>query len=198
MNKVFGRTPMPVKRLWTVVLLVMMASWAGSVRNAAASTITVASFSWDVLFDDPGVPCDEADSECVPIPPSTFLSYSLTDLWDGPNPAPLLTNNSLTLPDVSLPFLDLVAGFPCASGLADSPCSFDQIALEGVPAFATATVSFLFDGQPITLAATLTEPNSVALLQFTPVPVTPVPEPGTLALTMLGAATLVRRRFLRR
>lgn len=146
---------------------------------ASASPITVGEFRWDVTMDTtPG--CSIDDPACA------FSTFSFTYLWDGPEPAPTLTDNQLTLPDATFNFFDL-----------DPIFGFDQIAEPGVPDFATLNTSFLFEGQLMSLGATLLRPtggSAAAVLAFSPDSVpAPVPEPGTLSLVALGAGMLAHR-----
>jgi hypothetical protein len=139
---------------------------------AQAAPITVAEFRWDVFIDD-----------CVPDDPFSLSFFSLTSLWDGPDPV-TLSNNELILPgEPALLFDDL------------EPGGFGQQVVFGISPSALASVSFIFDGQPITLGATLSGPDSFAVLTFDP---TPVPEPGTLGLLALGTGLLTLRRRQRR
>ena len=143
-------------------------------RAVSAASITVAEFRWDIIINDTEG-CSAADPACL------LSVFSLTDLWDGPAPGPTLTNNQLTLSTGALRFLDLQTEFPF---------NFDQLAESGIPTLATISTSFLFDDQTITLGATLTQPNTFAVLQFDP---TTVPEPGTFGLLAVGILILARR-----
>jgi hypothetical protein len=78
---------------------------------------------------------------------------------------------------------------PTETRTFDDP--FSQEAVLGIPAFASTKVSFIFEGETISLAATLSGPDSLAVLQFDP---TRVPEPGTLGLLALGSLVTLRRR----
>jgi hypothetical protein len=157
-----------------------------SATVAEAIPINVAEFQWATILD-PGLPCPDAveDPACVPSDPLTLSIFTLTNIWDGPAPGPTLFDNRLSLPSGDLAFLDLDPAFPL---------NFNQLSEIGLPEFAAASVSFAFGADIITLGATLTQPDTFAVLQFDPV-AAPVPEPGTLALLMTGgAAALVRRR----
>jgi hypothetical protein len=141
---------------------------------ANAAPITVAEFRWDVVTDD-----------SLPDDPFTLSFFSLTSLWDGLTPVTLF-NNELVLPGEQPSLFDDL-----------DPGGFSQQVVFGIPGSASTNVSFIFDGQTITLGATLTNGNSAAVLQFDP---TTVPEPGTLGLLALGgglAALRSRRRHRR-
>jgi hypothetical protein len=139
---------------------------------AHAAPITVAEFRWD-LFTDNSVPDD----------PFTLSFFSLTSLWDGPTSV-TLTNNELVLPGEPLSLFDDL-----------DPGGFSQLAILGIPGSASTNVSFIFEGQTITLGATLSSPDSFAVLTFDP---TPVPEPGTLGLLALGTTLVTLRKRRRR
>lgn len=139
---------------------------------AHAAPINVATFSWD-LFSEPGIECPADDPVCEPADPFALSFFSLTNIWDGPG--------TITLFDSEL-FL------PTETRRFDDP--FSQEPVLGIPALASTRVSFMFEGQTITLGATLSSPNTVAL-QFDP---KTVPEPGTLGLLALGSGLVTLRR----
>jgi hypothetical protein len=155
-----------------------------SAQTAWAAPINVAEFRWDTITD-PGIDCPDpiVDPSCVPADPFTQSIFSLTNIWDGPAPGPTLFDNRLSLPSSDLAFFDLDPLFPF---------NFDQLAEIGIPAFAAVSVSFVFGTDTITLGAFLTQPDTFAVLRFTPAPA-PIPEPGTLWLLGLGAALVARR-----
>ena len=158
-------------RLFRLAFLITLALLVNAGRAQAAS-ITVAEFQWFLLTDD-SVPDD-------PFPMSFFF---LTSLWDGPTPV-TLSNNELILPgEAPSRFDDL------------DPGGFSQQLVFGIPGSASTTVSFIFEGQAITLGATLSGPDSFAVLTFDP---PTVPEPGTLGLLALGSGLLTLRRRQRR
>jgi hypothetical protein len=167
-----------MRPLFRVALVTLCAMGLGA-RTASAAPITVAELLWEVTLD-PAPGCSLDDPTCA------FSTFSLTYLWDGAEPAPTLTQNDLLLADGSqMPFFDLDSGF-----------GFDQFALPGVPVFATLSTSFLFEGELVTLSATLAQPASQfasAVLTYSPA-AAPVPEPGTLALVTLALAALIGRR----
>lgn len=156
------------------------------VSAAQAAPINVAEFRWDTILDG-GAGCDAADPSCVPVDPVVLSIFSLTNIWDGRDPAATLFENRLSLPTGDLTFFDLQPVFPF---------HFDQLAVEGIPEFAAASVSFLFGGQAISLSATLTQPDTFAVLQFDP-PAS-VPEPGTVVLVGTGLTFALARRIRRR
>jgi len=162
-----------------VAMLTLLAA-AVTTSVAHAAPITVAEFRWDLLTE-PGIECPVDDEACVPEDGFTQSVFSLTNLWDGANPDVTLFNNTLTLPGTTFSFLDLTPLFPF---------QFDQLAVIGAPAFASASVSFLFGTDVVTLEATLTAPDTFAVLQFDPAP---VPEPGTFGLLACGLAMLAGR-----
>lgn len=137
-----------------------------------AAPINVAIFSWDV-FTDLTVPDD----------PFTVSFFSLTNIWDGPGAVDLF-DSSLTLPTGTQPQDHL-----------EFPGTFEQAAIVGVPGFASTSVSFVFEGQKYTLDATLSNPDTLAVLQFDP---TTVPEPGTLGLLAVGSGLFTLRTRRRR
>jgi hypothetical protein len=141
---------------------------ASAAGVAHASSITVGEFRWDSLTPDD---------------PDGLSLFTLTNVWNGPAPAVTLVDNELSLPDGNIPFFDVGP---------DLPFNFDQFAVAGTPAFASISTSFFFAGELRTLAATLTAPDTFAVLQFDP-PAAPVPEPGTLTLLGLGLACAARR-----
>lgn len=153
---------------------------------AEAASINVAEFRWETLAD-PGVECPPADPLCVPVDPSVVSLFSLTNIWDGPAPGPTLFDTRLTLPSGGQDFFDLEPEFPF---------DFDQLAELGIPPFATVDVSFSFEHTIVSLHATLTQPDTFAVLQFEPT--RPVPEPATLALVATGVTFVVGRRMRRR
>jgi hypothetical protein len=165
-----------VHRLALLTVLTVVTTGTFGATVASASTINVAEFRWDTL-DEFGAPCagGGADPLCLSI-------FTLTNIWDGPAPGATLFNNRLSLPSGDQFFFDLAAAFPF---------QFDQLAEVGIPAFAATSVSFLFGGDLISLGVTLTQPDTFAVLQFTPGQV-PVPEPGTFGLVLLGTTFLVR------
>lgn len=138
---------------------------------ARAEPITVAEFRWDVVTDD-----------SVPDDPFALSFFSLTSLWNGQTPVTLF-DNELVLP-----------GEPPSSFDNLDPGGFSQQVVLGIPGSASANVSFLFEGQTITLHAATTA-DTFAVLQFDP---TTVPEPGTLGLLALGSGLLTLRRRRRR
>jgi hypothetical protein len=173
-----------IHRLALVALTVVLTCLATNVAEAAP--INVAEFRWETL-SDPGLECPPADALCIPSDPSVLSVFSLTNIWDGPLPDPTLFDNRLTLPSGDQHFFDLGAEFPF---------DFDQLAELGTPTFATVSVSFSFEDTPISLHATLTQPDTFAVLQFDPVRA--VPEPGTLALVGIGVTLVLARRVRRR
>jgi len=138
---------------------------------AHAAPITVAEFRWDV-FTDSSVPED----------PFTLSFFSLTSLWDGPTPVTLF-NNELLLPGEEPSLFDDL-----------DPGGFSQQVVFGIPGSASTNVSFIFEGQTVTLDATTTA-GSFAVLTFDP---TTVPEPGTLGLLAIGGVLLGLRPRRRR
>ena len=156
---------------------------------AAALPINVAEFSWTTTLIDPSPNCDLSDAACVPDPfyLSTFL---LTNLWDGPEPGPTLSHSVLGLPDGNQEWFDLAPPVP-AGGI-----NIDQISLFGsLPAFADASISFLFEGEQISLSARLLAPDTSAVLRFDAPDRAQVPEPTALTLIGVGiGAALTRLR----
>ena len=164
-------------RLATFTLLALV----GTGGFAHAGPITVAEFRWDAIVEPP-IPCPPEDPICVPEDAFVESVFSLTNLWDGPDPAVTLVASELSLAGGdTLTFFDLPL------------FGFDQIAVSGAPVFASIATSFQFDGQLTTLVATLNAADTFAVLRFTP-PDAGVPEPGTLALAASGLILLVRRR----
>jgi hypothetical protein len=140
-----------------------------------AAVINVAEFHWATQVE-PELPCpDPSDPVCVPTDAFALSFFMLTNIWDGPEPAPALFDNRLTLPSGDVDF-EQGAVFPF---------DFVQVTELGIPDSASIAVSFVFEGATVSLNATLTQPDSFAVLQFSPSQ--PVPEPGTLALVALGA-----------
>ena len=140
------------------------------VARAQAAPINVAEFRWECAFDDFACTADPV-----------FSTFTLTNVWDGLEPAPTLVNNQLVVDDFQLSFLDLVS----------TPLlNFDQLTIAGIPALASINVSFLFAGELVQLSGALTSPNSFTVLTFEP---KSVPEPGTLGLLAIGAGVLLRR-----
>ena len=144
---------------------------------AHADAFNVAEFSWDLQTLDPGIDCSTGEPGCEPIDPFVVSFFSLTNIWDGPGTITLF-DSELILPTGSLQF--------------DDP--FSLYLIEGSPSFASTEVSFVFEGETISLAATLTRPDTISL-QFDP---TTVPEPGTLGLLALGTGLVTLRRRRRR
>jgi hypothetical protein len=175
---------MRIHRL-VLMALTLVAACLGT-NTAEAAPINVAEFRWETL-SDPGVECPPADQLCIPVDPSVISIFSLTNIWEGPAPGPTLFDNRLTLPTGDLDFLDLGPDFPF---------NFDQRAELGIPARATVAISFSFEATVVSLQATLTQPDSFAVLQFEPA--RPVPEPATLALVGTGITFVLARRVQRR
>ena len=169
------------------VAVLCLAALLIAARPSAALTINVAEFSWTTQLIDPSPNCDLSDPECVPDPfyLSTFL---LTNLWDGPDPGPTLSHSVLGLPDGNQEWFDLAPPVP-AGGI-----NIDQISLFGsLPSFADATVSFLFEGEQISLSARLIVPDTSVVLRFNAPDPVPVPEPGALTLIAVGVAAALTR-----
>lgn len=156
---------------------------ASSLATAAPITVNVAEFRWNVV----GEACDPNE----PTSDTCLSLFSLTYLWDGPPPEPVVSGE-LAIDGVSFgSFFDL-----------NPSLTFDQFALPGVPTTAQASISFLFGGQ-VSLSALLNPSAEI----FTPegifhvfqhtyddgIPVS-VPEPSTLALASLGLLAAWRSR----
>ena len=166
-------------RLGVVTTLLL----AATPRAAAAIPILVAEFRWDATPLDPGVECDPGDAGCEAVPPTYLSTYSLTGLWDGPDPAPGLSGT---------------VGLGGSTGFDWLPIAvdtgyFDQLALiESLPTFALTTISFEFGGVTRSLSALLEAPGFATLSFDTDdTPATGVPEPGTMTLFGLGLGALV-------
>jgi hypothetical protein len=182
-----------MRALYRPALLAVLATIVGVTAVEATAivdprAINVAEFRWGTIVE-PGLPCPppSEDPACVPADPATLSIFTLTNIWDGPQPGGTLFDNRLTLPSGEFPLFDLEPGFPF---------HFDQLAEIGIPAFATTSVSFLYDSALVSLSATLTQPDTFAVLRFSPSQ--PVPEPGTLALLLAGGTAAAVRRLRRR
>jgi hypothetical protein len=156
---------------------------AVNVGVAQAASINVAEFRWDLLTD-PGIECPAGDASCVPEDPFTQSVFSLTNIWDGPGTVTLF-DNALSLPTGTSTLENL-----------EFPFSFTQLAVIGIPDLASASVSFIFDGQTISLGSTLATAGSFAVLRFEP-STTSVPEPGTFGLLATGLCFAARRAWRR-
>jgi hypothetical protein len=174
------------------VLIAVFAVALGS-GVASAETINVAEFRWSTITN-PDALCDDPLSD-----PGCLLSvFQLANIWDGDEPGVTLFDNTLTLaadPEETLEWFDLE---PPGGADFDQLPHFPALGL-ATPLSATASVSFMFGGELITLAGTLTEPGtpdipSFTILRFTPPDIAAIPEPGTLGLVALGAAVMARRR----
>jgi len=159
----------------------LMIVLAASATAARAEPITVAEFRWDI--------CKGFDADCG------LSNFVLTNLWDDPSPSPALSNGQLLLADGTvMDWLNLD----------------DQLLLPALPAFATTTIVFDFNGIARSISETLNLGDLVmfpadpangfgayssasVLLKFDPGAATPVPEPATLALFASGFVILVRR-----
>ena len=158
--------------------------------RAALITIDVAEFRWTVE----GAFCDEAN------PQDCLSSFSLTYLWSGPAPSPIVSGKAEA---DSAPVGDF---FPL-----DPSLTFDQLLYSGVPATAEGSISFFFGG-PRTLTSpllssslglfeaggtpSLTGQSHLFQFEFDDAP-TAVPEPGSLALLTLGLLAAQRARTRR-
>ena len=169
-----------MRAIYRAALLTLLFTTVGA-GAAHAVPINVAEFRWDLLLE-PGIACPPDEPSCVPEDPLARSIFTLTNIWDGPAPGATLFDNQLVLSTGSLAFFDLEPDFPL---------NFDQLSEIGVPTFASTGVSFLFGAEVVSLGATLTQPDTFAVLQFNP---TSVAEPGTLGLLALGVTMLARRR----
>jgi hypothetical protein len=165
--------------LCRVGLLTLFCTMLGAAAVQAAP-INVAEFRWDVL-SQPGIPCAADDVSCVPEDPFSQSIFTLTNIWDGPGSDVTLFDNQLVLPTGNLAFFDVSTAF-----LAN----FDQLQTNDIPAAASTSVSFIWDGAIVSLQTTLNQPDTFAVLQFDP---TPVPEPGTSSLLAFGIVGLAAR-----
>lgn len=180
------RKPFPV--LGAVAFAVVLAF--ASTARAAIITIDVAEFRWTV-----------DGSDCVETSPGDCLSsFSLTYLWNGPIPFPVVSGA------VDVDGSPFGTFFPL-----DASLPFDQLSIGGVPTSAQATIGFTFAG-PQSLTSPLLVSSSAGLFETSGSPSatglfhlfqfdyddntpTAVPEPATIGLLSLGL--LAARRQLR-
>ena len=168
-----------------VLCLAAIATVALSAKVASADPITVdvAEFRWNVLGDT----CDPL----VPTSDDCLSQFTLTYLWNGPTPEPVLSGELAIDGSFFGSFFDLDPSFPV-----------DQFNLAGVPTTAQASISFLFGTTQVPMSVELTPSSAL----FTPDGVfhlftftyddgaQSVPEPSTLALAGLGVLTAWRAR----
>jgi PEP-CTERM motif-containing protein len=159
------------KPLGRILAIAIFALTLGSAR-ADAGPINVAEFRWDAI---------EIDTDIV------LSLFSLTNIWDGDEPAPTIFGNQLTLPSGTQFWSDL------APPLLAGGVNFEQIFDIGLlPQLAQVSISFLLGTEIITLTGSLAEANTAILLQYNAPDPTPVPEPSTLTLLGLGALAMGR------
>lgn len=171
---------------------------AGSHAEAALITVDVAEVTWIL----------EGDSCTSATPDDCNSVFTLSYLWTvagnpGPLPAPTVSG-SLDVDGTPIDFFDVNAGSPI------DMVSLVLFGISGVPATASATISFNFPGPrsigpqglaPITdLFSTDGTPSALGIatlfsFEYDDSPA-PIPEPSTLALVAAGLVA-ARRRALR-
>lgn len=160
--------------------------------SATIITVDVAEFTWTV----DGASCGQTSpDDCLSI-------FSLTYLWNGPTPFPVVSGS-----------VD-VDGAPLGNFLPLDPgAPFDQLLTGGVPATAQASIAFFFGSQQ-TLLGPVMDPSSAGLFDATGVPglsgashlfqfqfddtVATVPEPASFATVAFAVLAVWRARSRRR
>ena len=169
--------------LCLAAMVILVAS--ANVASADPITVDVAEFRWNVFGDT----CDPL----VPTSDDCLSQFTLTYLWNGPAPEPVVSGELALDGSFFGSFVDLDSSFPV-----------DQFNVAGVPTTAQASISFLFGSTLVPMSVVLAPSSAL----FTPEGafhlftfeyddgVQSVPEPSTLALASLGllAAWRTRRR----
>lgn len=170
------RLSLPLSIAFTALLA------TASAANASVITLPVAEFRWNVVGDT----CNQlgpTSADCLSL-------FTLTYLWDGPVPGPVVSGNLSIDGAFFGTFFDIDPFMP-----------FDQFSVAGVPTSAEASISFLF-GSLISLNAVLDPSTAIytpegafhLFYTYDDGNTQSVPEPSVLALVSLGLLAAWRSR----